>query len=110
MVLVQGGGRCEKHRKQARQVADAARGNSTQRGYTWRWRNYSRQFLKDHPLCECPDCQAGAVRATASEVVDHKIPHRGNETLFWDSTNHQAMAKRCHDRKTARHDGGFGHA
>jgi 5-methylcytosine-specific restriction protein A len=27
--------------------------------------------------------------------------------LFWDSSNWQAMAKVCHDRKTARQDGGF---
>jgi 5-methylcytosine-specific restriction protein A len=30
--------------------------------------------------------------------------------LFWDKQNWQAMAKSCHDRKTARHDGGFGRA
>jgi prophage lambdaSa04, HNH endonuclease family protein len=30
--------------------------------------------------------------------------------LFWDKTNWQAMSKRCHDRKTAREDGGFGNA
>jgi 5-methylcytosine-specific restriction enzyme A len=43
-------------------------------------------------------------------VVDHITPHRGDERLFWDTANHQAMAKRCHDPKTAREDGGFGHA
>jgi 5-methylcytosine-specific restriction protein A len=30
--------------------------------------------------------------------------------LFWDNTNWQAMAKECHDAKTAREDGGFGRA
>ena len=43
-----------------------------------------------------------------SEVVDHVIPHRGDMKLFWDPENHRAMAKRCHDRKTATEDGGFG--
>jgi 5-methylcytosine-specific restriction enzyme A len=30
-------------------------------------------------------------------------------TLFWDRNNWQAMAKACHDKKTASEDGGFGH-
>ena len=109
-VLVPGGGRCEQHRREARQRSDAERGNSHQRGYTWRWRNYARQYLKQHPLCECPDCKAGELRTIPAEVVDHITPHRGDERLFWNPDNHQAMSKRCHDRKTAREDGGFGHA
>jgi 5-methylcytosine-specific restriction protein A len=28
--------------------------------------------------------------------------------LFWDRANWRAMSKQCHDRKTAREDGGFG--
>jgi 5-methylcytosine-specific restriction endonuclease McrA len=28
--------------------------------------------------------------------------------LFWDTGNWQALAKVCHDRKTAREDGAFG--
>jgi hypothetical protein len=30
-------------------------------------------------------------------VVDHKIPHRGNEVLFWDQGNWQTLCKLCHD-------------
>ena len=30
--------------------------------------------------------------------------------LFWLRSNWQAMAKTCHDKKTAREDGGFGNA
>ena len=30
-------------------------------------------------------------------IVDHKIPHRGNYELFWDSDNWQSLCKRCHD-------------
>lgn len=43
-------------------------------------------------------------------VVDHKIPHKGDMRLFWDRNNWQAMAKVCHDRKTAQEDGAFGRA
>ncbi|MCH8683888.1 hypothetical protein L0C21_00970 [Sphingosinicellaceae bacterium A1X5R2] len=28
--------------------------------------------------------------------------------LFWDRANWQPMNRRCHSRKTAQHDGGFG--
>jgi len=43
-----------------------------------------------------------------ADVVDHIIPHRGNQKLFWDTKNWQAMNHVCHNRKTAREDGGFG--
>lgn len=61
--------------------------------------------MAEHPLCE-PCLARGIVEA--AEVVDHKVPHRGNYDLFWDQTNWQSMSKRCHDRKTASEDGGFG--
>ncbi|WP_330410731.1 HNH endonuclease signature motif containing protein [Lachnotalea glycerini] len=41
------------------------------------------------------------VKAT---VVDHIIPHRGNEELFWAESNWQALCKNCHDRKTMTED------
>jgi 5-methylcytosine-specific restriction protein A len=41
-------------------------------------------------------------------VTDHRTPHRGDHTLFWDPTNWQPMSKACHDVKTAKEDGGFG--
>ncbi|AFR18473.1 HNH endonuclease [Burkholderia pseudomallei] len=43
-----------------------------------------------------------------ASVVDHIVPHRGDAHLFWDQSNWQAMSKSCHDRKTARENGGFG--
>ena len=75
---------------------------STARGYTYRWQQASKAFLRDHPLCECEDCQAGEKRLTVATVVDHHIPHRGDERLFWDRANWRAMAKPCHDAKTQR--------
>jgi len=91
-------------------VVSQARGSSAKRGYTWRWRQVAKLFLLEHPLCECRECQAGKVRVIVATVVDHRIPHRGDETLFWDQSNWQAMAKVCHDKKTASEDGGFGHS
>jgi 5-methylcytosine-specific restriction protein A len=42
----------------------------------------------------------GSVKAATD--VDHVIPHRGNERLFWDEGNWQALCHECHSAKTAR--------
>ncbi len=44
----------------------------------------------------------------AATVVDHIVPHKGDQQLFWDTRNWQSMSKPCHDKKTAKEDGGFG--
>lgn len=102
------GGRCEKHRRQVQNQSDRQRGTAHERGYGSRWQKASKAFLRAHPLCQCEDCLEGEKRLLAATVVDHKIPHRGDMQLFWDSSNWQSMSKPCHDRKTAREDGGFG--
>lgn len=43
----------------------------------------------------------------ASAVVDHIVPHKKDQKLFWRRSNWQALCKPCHDRKTATEDGGF---
>lgn len=55
----------------------------------------------------CVHCRAVGKR-TAANVVDHIIPHRGDQDKFWDYDNWQALCKTCHDIKTAKEDGGFG--
>ena len=39
-------------------------------------------------------------RYRKATVVDHIIPHRGDDALFWDQSNWQALCKKCHDKKT----------
>lgn len=95
-------GRCAKHQH------DRQRESSTVRGYGYRWQQASKQFLRLHPLCQCEECKEGLLQLRPSTVVDHKVPHRGDLRLMWDQSNWQAMAKTCHDKKTAREDGGFG--
>ena len=51
------------------------------RGYGSAWRRASKAFLQAHPLCEECKKQDKYVKAT---VVDHVIPRRGDEDLFWD--------------------------
>jgi 5-methylcytosine-specific restriction enzyme A len=76
---------------------------SPSRVYGWRWQKLRLAYLAQHPLCECEErCGHPAT------VVDHKTPHNGDAALLYDWSNLQAMTKRCHDRKTAAHDGGFG--
>lgn len=65
--------------------------------YTYAWQKASKAFLRAHPLCQCPHCDEGRKRVTASAVVDHHVPHRGDPVLFWDRSNWRAMAKACHD-------------
>lgn len=101
-------GRCEAHAKTRQQAVERSRESSTQRGYNYKWQQARKAFLRLHPLCECDECRAGALRLRIATVVDHVVPHKGDETLFWDLNNWQAMAKQCHDKKTATEDGGWG--
>lgn len=84
---------CPAHRR----LADRRRGSSTQRGYNGAWEKARLAFLRDHPLCaECLKHN----RVTAATCVDHVIPHRGDQRLFWDVNNWQALCTPDHSRKT----------
>jgi 5-methylcytosine-specific restriction endonuclease McrA len=85
----------------------AQREGANVRGYTYRWQQARLAFLAQHPLCACDECTRTG-RILVATVVDHRIPHRGDTTLFWDRSNWVPMAKPCHDAKTAREDGGLG--
>ena len=75
--------------------------SAASRGYGAAWKKVRKTFLQAHPLCmECMK-EGRFVKAT---VVDHVIPHRGDQKLFWDRSNWQALCKRCHDEKTGRED------
>lgn len=96
--LVEPGARyCEKHKAlHPEEVRSASR-----RGYGRRWQKASRAFLQSHPLCAKCMKEGRYVRAT---VVDHIIAHRGDQKLFWDQSNWQALCKMHHDQKTGRED------
>lgn len=88
---------CEAHRPlHSEEIRSAYR-----RGYDARWRKASKAFLRANPLCVRCVAEGKYVKAT---VVDHVISHRGDERLFWDQGNWQAMCKQCHDRKTRCED------
>ena len=72
---------------------------AAQRGYGHRWQRERAKFLREHPLCAACQREGRTVRA---EVVDHVIPHRGDQTLFWDRTNWGPLCRPHHDEKTKR--------
>jgi 5-methylcytosine-specific restriction enzyme A len=78
---------------------DRQRQSAARRGYDSRWRKVRPCYLAKHPLCA--SC-LGDGRLTAATVVDHVVPHRGDQDLFWNQGNWQGLCKRCHDAKTAR--------
>lgn len=88
-----------------RAADDQRRGSAAERGYGTRWQKARATYLASHPLCKQCGERGLIVRAT---VVDHIIPHKGDQKLFWDARNWQPLCKPCHDKKTATEDGGFG--
>ena len=66
---------------------------------TARWRRLREKILKRDRFT----CQQTGVMLTAkapapnSPVVDHIVPHRGDETLFWNEDNLQTVSKSYHD-------------
>lgn len=93
--------------RQLRNDAAARRDKSLHALYGSRWRRARAAFLRRFPLCQGDQCRANG-ELTPATVVDHKVAHRGDLSLFWDQSNWQSLCKSCHDRKTATVDGGFG--
>ena len=61
---------------------------------TRRWQRLRKLFLQTNPLCVF--CTAKG-KVTAANIVDHVIPHKGDEVKFWNQNNWQALCKSCHD-------------
>ncbi|WP_339487895.1 HNH endonuclease [Pseudomonas sp. EL_65y_Pfl2_R95] len=74
---------------------------TAERGYGSKWQKAREKFLFANPLC-CY-CQAKGI-VTAANVVDHKIPHKGDQSLFWDQSNWQPMCAPCHDSAKRQED------
>ena len=80
------------------------KGSSSERGYTWAWTKARRVFLTSHPLCVM--CLAmKPSRVTVANVVDHITPHQGDQALFWDEANWQALCAPHHNGEKAEQEG-----
>lgn len=75
--------------------------SSTKRGYGYAWQKARAGHLRSHPLCVY--CERDG-RVTEATVVDHRIPHQGDQTLFWDKTNWQSLCKPHHDGEKQRQE------
>jgi 5-methylcytosine-specific restriction endonuclease McrA len=74
----------------------AGKGKTAERGYGWRWQKARKTFLAKPENVLCRMCTEEG-RVTAATVVDHVIPHKGDQALFWDTSNWQPLCKAHHD-------------
>ena len=76
------------------------RPNASSRGYDWQWQKERKVYLGYNPLCV--QCLKDGI-STPATVVDHIIPHKGDERLFWDIENNwQSLCIHHHAIKTAK--------
>ena len=74
---------------------------AAERGYGAKWQRERRKFLESNPFCvKC--YEEGHI--TMATVVDHIVPHRGDQKLFWDRSNWQPLCEHHHNVKTMTED------
>ena len=94
-------GYCEKHRRAlaarpSKPFESAARSNYYGSS---RWKALARQAVRETPCCEV----CGASKADGAVLeAHHRRPPRGDEELFFDRENLQALCRACHRVVTAR--------
>jgi 5-methylcytosine-specific restriction endonuclease McrA len=91
-------------------AARASYRDATTPGRSWydtaRWKALRLKVLRrDGWQCrQTGELLVGRAGAWNSPVVDHIVPHRGDEALFWDEDNLQSVTKRWHDSDKQRQD------
>jgi 5-methylcytosine-specific restriction protein A len=105
---VAAGQRCERCSDDWRKRTDEQRGTAAERGYNSRWRKATATWRSHDPQRNlCAECLKSG-RLTPARITDHVVPHKGSQSLFWDTSNWQTLCRTHHAEKTAREDGGFG--
>lgn len=74
--------------------------SSTKLGYNYKWQKARERHLEKEPLCRA--CMAEGRLNDVDLHVDHVVPHKGNQTLFWARDNWQTLCASHHSEKTAR--------
>ena len=98
----------------------ADKASSTARGYGYAWQKARVGYLLSHPWCvRClaeagvaaaepvkalGQCQQLGIAPPPAHVVDHIMPHRGDQALFWDKTNWQSLCFTHHSRDKQREE------
>jgi len=87
-------------------VADAKRPSASDRGYDSRWARNRAEFLRWFSICV--DCGSPASVADHAPISRAELVRRGcpDPDAFGFL---RPRCERCHNRRTAREDGGFGH-
>ncbi len=79
-------------------VTQVKRKTAAKRGYNARWQRERAEWISEHTWCE----YKGEGCTLLTTVINHRIPHRGDEKLFWDKNNWQGVCKHCHDTHIQR--------
>jgi 5-methylcytosine-specific restriction protein A len=69
---------------------DSQRPSASARGYDTKWQKARATFLAKHPRCAW--CGKPALH------VHHSTPHRGDPTIFWDTSRWVPLCASCHNR------------
>lgn len=60
-----------------------------------------RVFIRDHFTCQI----CGRIDGNTSRLIgDHKVPHRGDRSLFFDEENVWTLCKPCHDSEKQKRE------
>ncbi len=92
---------CIEHAALHTKQQDKNRGTASERGYGWRWQQYSKAFLRKPEnqiyKLHLPGC------TILAQCVDHIDPPEGPDNpRFWEKTNHQASCIHCNSVKGHR--------
>jgi 5-methylcytosine-specific restriction enzyme A len=91
--VLEGGGKCPEHLREARSWSDARRRTAPERGYDARWFKIAARYRKAHPVCEEPGCGLPSLH----------VHHRDGSGPLGDNSdaNLQALCASHHNRITA---------
>lgn len=90
---------CSKHKTEH----SSDRPSAGKRGYNSQWQKARKRFLQQPENIFCVECKKEG-KFTRATVVDHIVPHRGDQELFWRQDNWQPLCKKHHDIKTWTED------
>ena len=78
---------------------------TAERGYGAKWQRARARFLGKPENVLCRMCSAEGVTVLAT-VVDHIVPHRGDQDLFWSEANWQPLCAAHHSADKQRAEAG----
>ncbi|MCW5722052.1 MAG: HNH endonuclease [Devosia sp.] len=93
--------------RETRDTAQSYNINEVRRWYkSARWARLRQEVLeRDLYTCRRTGVMlAGKAPEPDSPVVHHVVPHKGDERLFWDIDNLEAVSKEWHDSEAQREE------